>query len=304
MLNYKSLLIGILLLAGIYLTSCNLPASPEPTPEDQSAAYTTAAETILAQLTEVAAQSTPTPPEETQLVATNTATIPAATPTPTEAPTATDLPPTPTNTSPPPPSPTATLTSGDPRASLGEPAFYDTFDNNNNWSLYTDEHVSFTVRDSNLIMIALEPDKYTGWMLTWPEISEFYLEMTAMPRQCSGLDQYGMMFRATKTDKGYIGYLFGISCDGKYSLRSWDGSKFTTIVDWTESEHLLSGANQTNRVGVQAEGNRISMYANGKLLKEINDDTHQDGRFGVSVGSANTVEFKSRVDEIAYWDIP
>jgi hypothetical protein len=222
----------------------------------------------------------------------------------TEIPTATEPPPTPTSTSPPPPVPTATLSAGDPKAGLGEPAFYDSFDSGTSWPLYTDDHVSFLVKESNLVMVAFKPDRYTGWMLTWPVISEFYLEMTAKPRQCSGLDQYGMMFRATKTDKGYIGYLYGVSCDGKYSLRTWNGSKFTTLVDWTSSEHILAGANQINRIGVQAEGDRISMYANGKLLKEFNDDTHQGGKFGVTVGSANTTEFKTWVDEIAYWDIP
>jgi hypothetical protein len=302
--KYKSLLARIPVTAGISLVACNLPASTAPPPTDQSAAYTQAAENIIAQMTEAAGQFSPTSPEEIQIVATSTATSPAATATATELPTATEPPPTATATSSPAPSPTATLTAGDPRAGLGEPAFSDPFDNGNNWPLYTDKHVSFSVKDSNLVMVAFKPDRYTGWMLTWPVISEFYLEMIAKPRNCSGLDHYGMMFRATKTDKGYIGYVYGISCDGKFSLRSWDGSKFTKLVDWTPSEHLLSGANQTNRVGVQAEGNRISMYANGKLIKEINDDTHQEGRFGVAVGSANTPDFKAWVDEIAYWDIP
>jgi hypothetical protein len=297
---HQSLFSFIMVFVGINLVACNLPASPEPSPIEQSAAYTAAAETILAQLTEVAETLTPTAPIDTLPEATETAVLPSAT----ETTTPTEPPQTPTVTSTSPPPPTATLTAGDPRAGLGDPEFYDPFDNGNSWSLYTDDHVSFEVKDSQLVMIAFNPDKYNGWMLTWPVISDFYLEMTAKTTQCSGLDQYGMMFRAAKTDKGYVGYLYGISCDGKYSLRRWNGEKYIPLVDWTSSEHIHAGNKQTNRIGLLANGTKISMYANGNLLQELNDDTHREGRFGVFVGSANTADVNFRVDEIAYWDIP
>ena len=297
---HQSLFLLIVVFLGISLVACNLPASPEPSPIDQSAAYTAAAETIVAQLTEVAETLTPTAPTDTPPEATQTAVLPTAadTATPTEPPQ------TPTMTSTSAPPPTATLPAGDPRAGLGEPEFFDPFNNGNSWPLYTDDHVSFEVKDSHLVMTAFNPDKYNGWMLTWPVIRDFYLEETAKTTECSGLDQYGLMFRATKTNKGYIGYLFGISCDGKYSLRRWNGEKYIPLVDWTSNEHIQAGANQTNRVGIKADGTKISMYANGNLLQEINDETHREGRFGVFVGSANTPNVKVLVDEIAYWDIP
>ncbi len=297
---HQSLFSFVVVFIGINLVACNLPASPEPSPIDQSAAYTAAAETIVAQLTEVAETLTPTAPTDTPPEATQTAVLPTAADTATP----TELPQTPTVTSTSPPPPTATLPAGDPRAGLGEPEFFDPFDNGNSWPLYTDDHVSFEVKDSHLVMTAFNPDKYNGWMLTWPVIRDFYLEKTTKTTECSGLDQYGLMFRATKTSRGYIGYLFGISCDGKYSLRRWDGDKYIPLVDWTSSEHIQAGSNQTNRVGIKADGTKISMYANGNLLQEISDETHREGRFGVFVGSANTPNVKVLVDEIAYWDIP
>lgn len=304
MRRHKSLLISIFLITLVSLTSCNLRASPEPAPTDQSAAYTAAAKTIIAQLTEVAGQQSPTATGSSQAEATEIPTSPVESPTATETPTETEPLPSPTTTTSPTPVPTSTLPAGDPKTELGEPAFIDTFDSDANWSLYTNDHVSFTVKDSNMVMVAFEPEHYTGWMVSWPVISEFYLEMTAEQRQCSGLDHYGMMFRATKTEKGYVGYFFGITCDGQYSLSNWDGSKYIPLVDWTPSDHILTGSNQTNRIGVMAEGNRISMYANGKLMKEFNDDTHQEGRFGVGIGSVNTTDFKTWIDEMAYWEIP
>lgn len=293
-----------LVFIGVSLAACNLPASPEPSPVDQSAAYTAAAETIIAQLTEVAETQTPPPVDDGQPEATQTIVSVEATATATSPPSPTEPAPTATMTSTSPPPPTPTLSASDPKAGLGDPVFYDTFTDGNSWPLYTDKHVAFNVKDSQLVMTAFNPDHYNGWMLTWPVINDFYLEMTTKNKECSGLDQYGLMVRATKTNKGYIGYLFGISCDGQYSLRSWDGNKYTTLVDWTTSEHINSGSNQTNRIGLMANGKRISMYANGNLLTEYNDNTHQQGKFGVFIGSVNTPKAKVRVDEIAYWDIP
>ena len=297
----RFILLGIIFTVG--LAACNLPASPDPSPTDTdpSVDYTAAAETIIAQLTEVAQTLTPTSPGDAPEEATQPPTSTAVTET---AVTPTAPPSTPTVTSTPPPSPTATLPPSDPRSGLGDPAFSDTFANGESWPLYTDEHVSFNVKDSNLVLTAFNPDKYNGWMFTWPVISDFYLEMTAKTEECSGLDQYGLMLRATKPPQEYIGYLYGITCDGQYSLRRWNGEKYVTLVDWTSSDQINAGSNQTNRIGILADGTRLTMYANGKLLQEINDDTHPQGRFGVFVGSANTPDFNTLVDEIAQWDIP
>ena len=289
MANKKLIAISAVLLIGMILAACNLPASTEPPPIDQSSAQTAAAETIVAQLTEVAETLVPTEPGGSPPDATQTAVISAATETtePTSPPpaTATEAAASPTMTATSPPPPTPTLDADDPKAGLGEPDF-------------------FNVKDSNLVMTALNPDKYNGWMLTWPVISDYYLEITAKTQQCSGKDTYGNMVRAVKTDKGYIGYLYNISCDGHYSLRRWNGEQYVSLVDWTPSDQINSGANQTNRIGLMVNGSQFTFYANGKQIGQIQDDTHMEGRFGVVIGSANTPDLTVRLDEIAVWNLP
>jgi hypothetical protein len=302
----QSLLAFALILIGVSLAGCNLSASTEAPPVDQSAAQTAAAETIIAQLTEVAETLTPAATEGSPSEPTQSPVVAAATETsvPTAVPTEAAAEPTATATVTSPPAPTPTLDANDPKAGLGEPDFQDSFADGSNWPLYTDEHISFEVKNSNLVMTAFNPDNYSGWMLTWPVISDYYLEMVTETKECSGKDQYGVMVRAVKTDQGYIGYLYGISCDGRYSLRRWNGNQYVTLVDWTSSEQINAGSNQVNRIGLMANGDMLSMYANGKLLGEYQDDTHPEGRFGVFVGSVNTPDVTVLVDEIAYWDIP
>jgi hypothetical protein len=300
----RSVFTTALLLIGLSLAACNLSASTEAPPLDQSAAQTAAAETIIAQLTDVAETLTPVSTEAPPLEATSTQVIGSATETSPPAPTATEVVAVPTGTATSPPPPTATLDANDPKAGLGEPTFHDTFSDASNWPLYTDQHVSFEIKDSRLVMTAFNPDHYNGWILPPPVISDYYLEMDTETKECSGKDQYGLMVRAVKTDLGYIGYHYGISCDGQFTLRRWNGNQYIPLVDWTASDRINAGSNQMNRIGLMANGNKLSMYANGSLIGEYQDDTHLEGRFGVFIGSAITPNVTDLVDEIAYWDIP
>jgi hypothetical protein len=309
-------------LSGLVLAACVIPGASTPAPEDTQTpepanpAYTAAAQTIIAQLTAVAPTTTSVPPEaegaetpdsqETNDPLPTLTDSAGGTPLPIEELTPTlepaTLEPTPTQappTSPPPPSPTPA--SNDPRARLGEPDWRDTFANANNWPLFEDEHVHFRLRDGGLQLLAKKPEKWDGWMLSWTTLENFYLEVNAAPQNCSGADRYGLLARAPSAEAAY---LFGLTCDGQYSLRKWNGERFNDLVDWTASDLINSGAGQSNRLGLMASDDQISLYVNGELLVEITDPSYATGAFGLFISSANTEEMKVMVSEVAYWELP
>lgn len=306
MRRHRYILIFSSLLIIALLSACSLPAPGARATQNVAPEYTAAAQTIIAQLTQAAGTTAPSaesPTEAPEIVTTEPVSETPPSEAATETPTSTE---TQEATSTPPPTDTPTPTSlpSDPRAALGEPDFLDTFQSGDNWALYEDDHVRFRITDGSLRMVAFNPDSWDGFVLSWPVISDFYLEMTATTKSCSGRDNYGLVARAGNSDNGYAAYLFGISCDGRYSLRIWDGESFTKLIDWTESDHIEAGSNQTNRIGFMAGGDTVSLYANGNLLKETQDDTFDEGKFGVFVGSANTSDFTVLDDEIAYWELP
>jgi hypothetical protein len=196
---------------------------------------------------------------------------------------------------------TPTLEAGDPRGQLGEPNFNDTFANGNNWAIYEDEHVSFEIVDNDLVMTAFNTDRWEGWMLSWPSIENFYLEMTATFGDCDGDDRFGMMFRSTEQNNNWGGYLFGITCGGRYALRSWDTTTYRNIVSWQANDSINTGEGATNRIGVWVEGGTITLYINGNQLSQAQDSEHESGKFGVFIGSAETLDFEVNVDEVSYW---
>jgi len=229
------------------------------------------------------------PPATATLSPTETG-MPTETPTPTGVETST-------------PTPVGTSAAQDPNIPSGNPAWRDPFDSGGYWPLYEDEHVRFEVEQGKAELTAFNPDFYEGWMLSWQELSNFYLEATLDSGNCSGRDRYGLVVRSGLSGEQYIGYLFGITCDGRYSLRIWDGDEFEDVISWTSSTLIQAGSGKTHRLGLWAKGNRLILYVDGQKLADVQDSTYTTGKFGLFVGSVETDDFQVKVDEIAYWNL-
>ena len=296
----------LLVLGATGLGACAL-ATPAPpaTAQKPEAVYTAAAKTIIAQLTQVAGPLETTAPVTATLTAdvTPIASSPVAgepSSTPSLAPESSE---TPTPTAPPSatPEPSATSVAGDPKLELGDPTWRDTFNNSDSWPIYDDEHVQMSVQDSSLQMTLLNADKWNSWILTWPILRNFYVEVTAKPGDCADTDNYGVLARAPNDKEAY---LFGLTCDGRFSFRRWTGERFATNVDWTASEYILSGKNQANRLGLMANGTTFSLYANGHLLTELHDANYLRGGIGLYASAFKTANFLVRFQEVQYWELP
>jgi hypothetical protein len=201
------------------------------------------------------------------------------------------------------PTPVGTSVGQDPNLPAGNPTWKDPFDSGGNWPLYEDDHVRFEVKEGEAVLTAFNPDFYEGWMLSWPGLSDFYLEGTFDSGNCSGRDRYGLVARSSAPADAYVGYLFGVTCNGRYSLRTWDGEEFDDVIPWTSSGLLQSGSGKTQRLGLWAKGTRLILYVDGKKLAEIQDSTYSSGKFGLFVGSVETDDLQIKVDEIAYWSL-
>ena len=293
MFHQKSIRVVVTMFIGFIITGCSFPvatpATPSPNPE---LIYTLAAETVQAQLTqnEILGTDTPVPaaPEGTL-----ESDLPTNTPTPTSTATASQ---TPTQTLVP------TLADEDPILKLGNPSWSTTFKDDSTWYTFETDQTSFEIEDNALVMTAKKSNSYENWSMAWPVLTDFYLEVTGTSGDsCQGKDRYGLIFRAPDPEQGY---LVGISCDGSYRIRTWDGENFEELRGWQSSEHILTGEDQTNRLGVIVDGSDISVYINGHLVEEIQDDSYSKGSFGTFIAAENTPDFEVAVSKAAYWDLP
>ena len=196
----------------------------------------------------------------------------------------------------------------DPRNSLGDADWTDVMDDDNSWPLgYSDfSEMSF----NNGAMVLKGTTDQFGWRLaTANSLENYYLEMTVTADACSGTDNWGIISRVPNINEADQGYLFGISCDGRYFLKKWDGKvepegKMYTLVNFKANNAIQSGANKTNRMGIMAVGNRLIMYVNGVKLEEVVDSSFSEGYFGPFVNSDSTLPLVVRIDEMAYWKDP
>lgn len=289
-----------------------MPTVTGQAPEQATEAPTEPVEPTLAPTTEVpTATQAPTAtvplPSETP-APTATGEVPQGTPTENLTPVASFTPAGGTPQSGATPAPTTAPSGDDPRVKLGTPAWTDTMDNSNNWPTGDSEYTKIDFSDGSLLLTPLKTT--AGWRLTWTKIADAYVEMSVRSGKCSGNDYYGIIFRVPDLNDPDQGYLLSVSCEGKYSLRLWDGrdgakGKMTTLIPWTTSDKIVAGADQLNRVGAMMIGDRLLVYINGTMIKEVKDSAFKEGYFGLfAAQGSDQKEFTTRVEEMSLWNNP
>jgi hypothetical protein len=204
--------------------------------------------------------------------------------------------------------PNPTFALGDPRSTLGNPTWSDLMDSSNNWAQGTDAYTSIFFNTGEMVLAAVSD--VSGWRLALgtPTISSAYIEMTGKMVACASSDSFGIIFRVPSIAADQ-GYLFGITCDGQYYLKSYDGrigvmGTTVIIVSPTSNAAIVAGSGKTNRLGVWMKGATIRLYANGILMKELTDNTFTAGYFGPFIRRGVTDGLTARITEMDYWNVP
>ncbi len=207
--------------------------------------------------------------------------------------------------------PAFTPAPGDPRARLGAPTSTDPMDNDRTWIWPTGSDTFSNAEFKNGAMWVTALSDLDGWRMANPlgqPFGNLYLEATFTTQTCAGSDHYGVIVRVPEVRTPDQGYLFGFTCDGRYSLRRWNGKvgtkgEMTWLVNWTASSAIATGSNQTNKMGIMMVGGQFVLYANGQLLTQVQDTSFSKGYFGVFVGADQT-KITVLVDEMSYWENP
>ena len=319
----KYLLISVTVLVAIMilLSACTRTQST-PAPEAIGPSPTAG---VLTQLPDAIASQTaaPTPVEEVPTQEPPTPTeMPAEQPTeePTlEPPTATVDTPTEITLVPkdqPTETPTATSVppgeAFDPTDTYGLPTFKDPM----NTSSYGNWKSGGKLPNTELIQISLENDSlyvtgkkpgFSTWYFSWPTLEDFYIQMEVKTEDCSGKDEYGLIVRGPAHGAGVsYGYIVAFTCDGFYRLTRLDSAdpySALNLVAPTKSNYIQTGADQKNVIAIRADGKKLTIFANGYQLAEVNDASFSQGRYGVFVQAVETINYTYRPVQIVYWDL-
>ena len=205
------------------------------------------------------------------------------------------------------PEPSITPPTTDPRSTLGNPTGTDPMDNPDKWTwpVGKDDFTSNGFENGHMWLTGLSSKP--GWVVSSVHTDDAYIEETVKTEGCSGSDNYGIIFRVPVLRTADRGYLFAISCEGKYSIWAWDGrvgtkGTRTVLIDWKASKYIHTGSNQTNRMGVWAQGTNLVLYVNGFKLDETKASTFSQGYLGVFTNPDVAKNFTVDVLEMKYWN--
>ena len=191
---------------------------------------------------------------------------------------------------------------GDPRSLLGDPDGVDTFDTTSNWTLFNNECFQSNISGGQFLMTAKGMENTSCWTFSWPLLHNIYLETEAVvPETCQPDDRYGMIYRAPDNHRGY---LYGLTCDGRYSLNLFDGTSTSVLVAAATSPAVKTNAGDVNRLGVMVFGDEHILYVNGTRLATAFDSTYLNpGKIGYFVNASTTNPFTSAYNALAIWNL-
>jgi hypothetical protein len=310
-MNRIPFLVSILILLTLGACELPMPASEAPTavvsttetPFVAGAAPTdTVAATPMPIFTDTAPPPTAPPPAE-------------ASPTPfslpaTQAPQSAASQPTATQ-----PAPTATSTpvaTFDPYAAYGTPEYENPmeFPNLQEWvqperdTLPDNRNIRLQFKDGQLYVTGKRPG-FSTWWFSYHSLKDAFIEMTFNTENCSGEDAYGIIFRGPPHLAGQsYGYVVSFTCNGKlwaFRLDGVDPWEAKNLIDEEKNSAINTGSDEGNVIGVRAEGDQFTIFANGSQVGEVEDDHFEKGRVGVFVRAANFDPYTYRVTNFAYW---
>ena len=224
------------------------------------------------------AACTPSTPEVTP---TATMAAPSATPEPTQEATTVWFPPTATHT----PFPTTGVTpTAEIILDIGEEILRDNFDNPAGWESQISPEGAASMANQELAIVVTEPGGFYFTVRRTPDLRDFYLEVTASPALCMGLDEYGVLLRlASEGDF----YRYSFSCDGQVRLDRIFRGGAAALVDWLPGAGVPPGAPSSVRMGVWVRGEEMQFFADGLQQFSVRDPLLLEGRIGLFARSAN-----------------
>jgi len=112
---------------------------------------------------------------------------------------------------------------------------------------------------------------------------------------------YGMLFGASETIPGQY-YEFWITCSGYFRINERNILETTTLVNWTETDKLLTGYNQLNTLRIENSGLNYSAYINDSRVAQFSNPAVFGKLTGliVFIGLETDEEFPENPVEVRY----
>ncbi len=188
------------------------------------------------------------------------------------------------------PAPTYRVHLTDPRAQ------YHFDDSADGWDTFVmpGDQALFRVQDGALES-AVVPNLGYVWSLGSALYRNASIEATVQQTEGQPGNGFGLLCRADARGNGYY---FLISSTGYFTIRKATSEQDDPVplVDWQASDAIRQGS-EPNDLLVVCVNDYLTFSVNGRFLAEARDNTHDGGRFGVTLGAVQDTAWV-RFDDI------
>jgi hypothetical protein len=195
--------------------------------------------------------------------------------TPQPSPTVIWFPPTPTFT----PYPTQVVTpTAEMRPGLGQILLNETFSSTLGWSLASSVDGTTAIDGGELSIVIPQAKAYLYTTRQQPQLDNFYVEVTAGPTLCTGMDEYGLLVRYTSSSNYDR---ISLTCDGQVRLDRVAAGTASALQTWMISGAFPPGAPALTRLGVWVVGDELRVFINDIYQFSVHDTLNKSGSFGL-----------------------
>jgi hypothetical protein len=175
----------------------------------------------------------------------------------------------------------------------GDVLFEDDFDDPDASALGADEDPSsrYAFEDGAYVVAVKEPET-----IVWARVDGTYrdarVSVDAEVPPGADVASAGVIFHYQDPDNFY---LFSVTNDGYYMLELLENNDWIVLIDSTQSDAIDA---TRNRLRVEMNGDRISLYVNDQLLETTSDGTFGDGEVALAVTSLADSTAEVRFDNL------
>ncbi|MFA5835343.1 MAG: hypothetical protein WC837_00165 [Bellilinea sp.] len=191
--------------------------------------------------------------------------------------------------------PTAT-----PALALGAELLRDDFSSEGQWATFRDTAGSASYGKERFTLAVSAKEGYLLSLRGAPELTDFYLEITASPSLCRNTDSYGLFLRSG--GEGY-GYRWVITCDGRTRLERVRDFQASLVEDWVGSPFILPGSPVTLRLGAWLSGAEMRFYVEGVEIFRTREPLYTGGVLGVFARASGETPVTVSFSDLAVYAI-
>lgn len=152
------------------------------------------------------------------------------------------------------------------------------------WFTEADDQGQTAVLNESMIVEIGQANTIQFTELREPIFDDFVLEVEATQLAGDLESSYGLLFRMRSPEEFYR---FEITGDGRYMIErhNADGTWTRYLDDWLVADSIKQGHNETNTLGVVADGPLLIFSINGQPVQQLTDPAYASGTIALSGGT-------------------